>query len=267
MSAVSRSICRDVGPNELATKIGDGFDVRSLGLTYQTGHVVKEHSHAWAQLVYAKSGLMSVETGGNVWFVPPTKAVWIPPRAVHRIEFTGQVQMRTLYISPARAMLCRKEVETIGVSALLSQLIQHIQAQEMLDPAIPEHDHLASVLMDLIASAPALDMVLPQPVDNRANQLARLIRENPAQKSDLSHLSNQVGASLRTMQRCFRAETGLSLDAWRQKSRLIHALAHLTDGASVTDAALECGYESTSAFIVVFKKHFGVTPGRLAKVS
>lgn len=249
----------------MASADGDGFDVRSLGLTYREGHVVKEHTHPWAQLVYAKSGLMSVESDDQVWYVPPTKAVWIPPRTIHRIEFRGQVQMRTLYISPVRAGQSRSKVATLGVSKLLSHLIQHIQKLEMLDPSVPEQYHLALVLMDLIANAPVLDMVLPQPLDDRAVHLASLIRENPSDKSGLGTLSTQVGASLRTMQRCFRAETGLALDSWRQKSRLIHSLADLAAGASVTGAAMECGYESTSAFIFAFKKHFGVTPGRFAE--
>jgi AraC-like DNA-binding protein len=30
----------------------------------------------------------------------------------------------------------------------------------------------------------------------------------------------------------------------------------------VTAAALDCGYESPSAFITAFKRQFGVTPGR-----
>jgi AraC-like DNA-binding protein len=44
--------------------------------------------------------------------------------------------------------------------------------------------------------------------------------------------------------------------------RLINAVGYLCNGANVTDAALACGYNSTSAFIAAFKKQFGVTPGR-----
>jgi AraC-like DNA-binding protein len=35
----------------------------------------------------------------------------------------------------------------------------------------------------------------------------------------------------------------------------------LAEGKSVTDAALDSGYASLSAFIAAFKKTFGYTPG------
>jgi AraC-like DNA-binding protein len=37
----------------------------------------------------------------------------------------------------------------------------------------------------------------------------------------------------------------------------------LAQGKSVTDAALDTGYASVSAFIAAFKQTFGYTPGRL----
>jgi AraC-like DNA-binding protein len=44
---------------------------------------------------------------------------------------------------------------------------------------------------------------------------------------------------------------------------LLHGAAALGEGKSVTEAGLEAGYSSTSAFIAAFRKHFGVTPSRL----
>ena len=75
-------------------------------------------------------------------------------------------------------------------------------------------------------------------------------------------LALDAGASLRTLQRLFPSQTGLALDAWRQKARLIQAVADLSAGAPVTTTAMDCGYDSVSAFIAAFKRQFGVTPGR-----
>lgn len=63
--------------------------------------------------------------------------------------------------------------------------------------------------------------------------------------------------------RLFQRETGLSFRGWRQRMRLLSSLQALEQGQSVTQAALGCGYESTSAFIVAFKGLFGATPGEL----
>ena len=75
-------------------------------------------------------------------------------------------------------------------------------------------------------------------------------------------IARAAGSSLRTLQRIFPRETGLSLDAWRQKARMIHAAARLSSGESVTAVALDCGYDSVSAFISAFQRQFGQTPGR-----
>ena len=42
-------------------------------------------------------------------------------------------------------------------------------------------------------------------------------------------------------------------------------MTEIEQGQSVTAVALDCGYNSVSAFISAFKKHFGSTPGAIAK--
>jgi AraC-like DNA-binding protein/mannose-6-phosphate isomerase-like protein (cupin superfamily) len=246
----------------VAVTAHDGFDVRSLAVTYRDGHVLDAHRHRWAQLVYARSGVMQVAADGRVWFVPSTRAIWIPPGVMHEIVMRGEVAMRTLYIDADRAGGAR-ELAALEVTPLLGELIVHIVSIGMLDPTRAEHDRLAGVLMDLIGSARALDLVLPLPRDVRARKLAQLLRADPADKRDLETLAASCGASLRTLQRCFADETGMTIEAWRQKMRLAHAAAALAQGASVTGAALDCGYESPSAFIAAFRRQFGTTPGTL----
>ncbi len=241
---------------------GDGFDVRSLAITYRDGFLMGVHTHPWAQLIYARSGVMNVAVEGLVWFVPPTRAIWIPPRTPHRIGVKGEVALRTLYIAGERAGGVKLGVEAFEVSPLLSEMILHILSKQMLDPRLPEHDRLAAVLVDLIDAAPRIDLALPLPRDERAMRLADRLRVDPSEKRDLEDLAAEAGASLRTLQRCFADETGFTIDAWRQKARLVHAAAALAGGASVTSAAMDCGYDSPSAFIAAFRKQFGVTPGK-----
>lgn len=243
--------------------VGDGFDVRSLACTYRDGHLLGAHTHPWAQLVYARSGVMQVDAEGRVWFVPPTRAVWIPRGVSHEIAIRGEVALRTLYISAERAGATRS-LTALEVAPLLGELIAHIVNVGMLDPLQPAHDRLAAVLMDLISAAPAVDLMLPLPRDPRARRLADRLRAEPADRGDLGTLATASGASLRTLQRCFADETGLTIEAWRQKARLVRAATELAQGASVTNAALDCGYDSLSAFIHAFRRQFAVTPGAFA---
>ena len=93
--------------------------------------------------------------------------------------------------------------------------------------------------------------------------MAETLREEPASQAGLAELAHASGASPRTIQRLFLAETGLPFAQWRQRLRLLHGAASLGAGKSVTESALDAGYSGTSAFIAAFRKHFGFTPSRL----
>ena len=53
----------------------------------------------------------------------------------------------------------------------------------------------------------------------------------------------------------------MTFPQWRTQSRLYHALRLLADDTPVTAVAHRCGWSSSSAFIDVFRRSFGYTPG------
>lgn len=248
-----------------AASRADPLDVRSLSLTYRDGYRVGWHRHDWAQLIYARSGMMRVIAEGRIWLAPPTRAIWIPVGVEHEFSIRGEVAFRTLYVTAERAAGVTREIGSLEVGPLLGALILHILSLEMLDPQVPSHDRLTGVLIDLINAAPPIDLMLPLPRDARAKGLAQHFQDHPSDGSDLPRLAPMVGASVRTLQRAFLAETGMTIDLWRQKARLVAATASLSRGSSVTVTALDCGYDSPSAFIAAFKRQFGMTPRQFAR--
>ena len=244
------------------SETGDGFWVRSLAETYRAGGHIPRHDHPWGQLAYATRGVLRVMTPEAVWIAPPTRAIWLPPYRPHEIFMQGETAMRTLYIDPISAEPLPKSEAVLEVAPLLRELILHILGIGMLGPGDPAHERLTGLLIDLLIAAPRQDLALPLPRDHRALTLAERLRMEPGESASLAEMARDAGASLRTLQRLFPAETGLTLEAWRQKARLIAAVALLANGAAVTTTALDCGYDSPSAFITAFKRQFGVTPGR-----
>ena len=71
-----------------------------------------------------------------------------------------------------------------------------------------------------------------------------------------------VGATGRTLARHFRLETGMTFGQWRQQIRILEALKRLGSKEPVTTVAIDLGYDSPSAFISMFKKALGKTPGQ-----
>jgi AraC-like DNA-binding protein len=92
--------------------------------------------------------------------------------------------------------------------------------------------------------------------------VADWLRRNPDAPGLLKQVARRTGASVRTVERLFRAETGMTFGKWRQQLRLLHALRELASGRPVTAVALEVGYDSPSAFIAMFRSALGTTPTR-----
>ena len=238
--------------------------IRCLAATYYGGYHIAPHRHVWGQLIYAAAGLMRVRAGGTLWIVPPARAVWVPAGAEHEIRALGDFAMRTLYFPAAMVAHLPDECCALEVPPLLRELVLELVERCPVDEADEPGMRLAAVAIDRIAEARTLPLQLPLPRDARALRLAEALRENPSSQADLAALARAAGASPRTIQRLFLAETGLPFVQWRQRLRLLHGAAALGEGKSVTEAGLEAGYSGTSAFIAAFRKHFGVTPSRLS---
>jgi AraC-like DNA-binding protein len=237
--------------------------IRCLAATYYGGYHIAPHQHVWGQLIYAAAGLMRVRAGGMLWIVPPARAVWVPAGAEHEIRALGDFAMRTLYFPAPMVAHLSPECCALDVPPLLRELVLELVERCPIDDADEASMRLTTTAIDQIALARTLPLQLPLPRDPRAQRLADALREDPANAADLAELARAAGASPRTIQRLFLAETGLPFTQWRQRLRLLHGAAALGEGKSVTEAGLEAGYAGTSAFIAAFRKHFGVTPSRL----
>jgi AraC-like DNA-binding protein len=240
----------------------DGYPIRGLAQTFPDGAVLDAHTHPWGQLVYAVSGVMQVTTPQAAWLVPPTRAIWVPADVPHEIRMRGRVAMRTLYFAPAeddpRLAACR----ALEVAPLLRELILHIVGIQMLDLGDGVQQRLGGLLLDLLAADATAPTSLPLPQDPRARAFAEAILADPGSPATLDRLARGSGASLRTLQRLFVRDTGLTLEAWRGRTRLQQGVVSLAAGASVTRTALDAGYQSPSAFIAAFRRAYGVTPAR-----
>jgi len=238
--------------------------VRTNPLTMLHDHISAAHAHVWDQLTYAASGVMRVHTESATWLVPPHRAVWLPAGVRHTEEMHAPVSVRTLYLAPKLAKGLPREVCMVNIPALMRELILHISRIGVLDRKKPADAHLISVLLDELVGAPDVPLQLPMPRDDRAKRVAAFLQESPDDDASVAELSRRAGASRRTIERLFLAEAKMTVGEWRRRLRLLHGVRLLAGGESVTNAAIDAGYASTSAFIAAFKRTFGVTPSRYA---
>jgi AraC-like DNA-binding protein len=210
---------------------------------------------------------MRVETSTGSWLVPAHCAVWVPHSVEHSEQLYAGVSVRTLYFKRNLTRSLAKSCRMVNVSALLRELILKVSRIGVLDRRVPSQARLASVLLDELGTLTETPLQLPLPRDSRALRFAALIEQLPSEDASVAQLARRVGASRRTLERLFLAETKMSVGEWRRRLRLLHAVRLLASGRAVTEVALEAGYSSVSAFIAVFRKKFGTTPSRYSTIA
>lgn len=222
------------------------------------------HQHDWVQFSYAISGVLGVHTAEGSFFAPPQWGVWIPAGLEHEVVTSTRAEMRSLYVRSEDSRWAPERCRVLEVTPLARELIKSFCQLPLEYPEGPTPEaRMVRVLLDQLAGLPEVGFSLPLPRQPRLLALCNELIERPDQAVFLSDWAQRMGTSEKTLMRLFQRETGLSFRGWRQRSRLLSSLGRLEEGESVTQAALSCGYDSTSAFIAAFKSLFGMTPGEL----
>lgn len=91
---------------------------------------------------------------------------------------------------------------------------------------------------------------------------------NQAVKANWSvkKLAKQCGISVRTLERHFQVETGLSPQKWLNNERQCRAIELLRDGSTIKETADVLGYKTQHALSRAFKKYYGVPPKRHSEI-
>src|SRR6202046_1327126 len=229
-------------------------EIAGVSADLKDRHADPEHSHPEDQLLFASEGVMTVDTKQGVWVVPPSRAVWIPAETFHSVAISGRVSMRTLYFVPKLCRSLPRKCFVMNVSSLLEELILHACTFQKLNRRAPRERRIIEILVDQLKAVESVPLQLPHPSDSRTKRVVKMLFANPGDQRTLEKLCSNSGASKRTIQRLFLRETKMTFNKWRQQFRLLHAMQRLAAGEKVTAAALEAGYNSTSALLSMFRQ-------------
>ncbi|PHV21605.1 AraC family transcriptional regulator [Janthinobacterium sp. BJB446] len=235
--------------------------LRAMRIVQPQERVTAAHRHASGQLFGAMRGLLSVAADSGQWVVPASHCVWMPPHHVHALRSHGPFAGWSVYVDEASCGSLPAAPCVMRVSGLLREAVGRACAWEggALDT---RQARVAGVILDEIAAAPHEAFGLPLPTDPRLLRVARAVLDDLADEQGVEALAAWAGVSPRTLARRFMIETGFAPSAWRQRARILRALELLAAGRPVTTIALDLGYDTVSAFIAMFKRVMGVTPGR-----
>jgi AraC-like DNA-binding protein len=251
-------------PSDAAFTIDPNKPVLSHGRSMQAEVSIEPHSHPRGQLLWAQQGVLRVTGEEAVWVVPSTHAMWIPSGISHQVSSETNTQIRNIYIDPS--YIVRKNEKTI-VMVTMTPLMQEIilrLTNENNNLTEVRRKRIGLVAIDELEELESTHLYIHSGRDPRLQRLVSHIVQHPQKTFSLANLSKLAGASVRTIERLFKAETGMTFRQWRSRFRLMNALVQLAEGSSSTSVAHELGYKSVSSFINAFKVQFGCTPQEYA---
>ncbi len=234
--------------------------LRSYVEGYPLGGRIPRHSHDRDQLALISESAAVVETDTVYVVHPLLKGLWLPAGIEHSIYSPRRFYLHALYFEPG-TLRTDSDPQVLGLDNLARELILFLCATPRASERGTRHAHALALLEEILPAAKPESFSLPRPRHERARKLADWFASNPSDARAVEIVAAEIGgASLRTFERMFAEETGLSLAAWRRQSRLLTSLSLLAQGKSIGEVAHAVGYESAAAFSTAFKQCFGVSP-------
>jgi AraC-like DNA-binding protein len=223
------------------------------------------HSHEWGQVIGVKSGVIALNIAEQRFLAPPGFAVWLPPGMEHSSYNRKPALFRRVNIAKSLCNGMPQQACLLNVSPIFHAIVEDCLARKMLEPKTKADLRLCWVLIDQLRQMPVEQTYLPTSTDKFLAPILQELERNPSDNTSLAVWAIRVYTTERTLSRRCQQELGMSFSEWRQRLRFLHAISLLEKGHTVQEVALEVGYSSASAFIVMFQQISGTTPERFRR--
>lgn len=104
-------------------------------------------------------------------------------------------------------------------------------------------------------------------IDERVEKLIQVIQEGRYFNYSIKEIAQQCHLSEGRMAHLFKEEVGVSLMSYIQLMQLEYVYKEVINGKSITEAALEAGFYSSSHFAYVCKKITGISISKVMKIA
>ncbi|MCG9596340.1 helix-turn-helix transcriptional regulator [Vibrio sp. Isolate25] len=220
------------------------------------------HKHYRGQLLCIDEGLIQVKTDEGTWILPPHRAGWIPPNAMHSVYFCGSLKGRSLLFTPEVCGQFPIRPCVIEMSDVLKVLSIRVSTWSKTEDLSSKCTRILSVISDEVGNSPHESLYFPLPKDPRLQKITQAILIDPNSKHSIEYWASIGAVSSRTLRRLIRSELNISFSEWRQQILLIHSLEMMARGVSVGEVAYALGYSTPSNFIAMFRRVYGESPTR-----
>lgn len=220
------------------------------------------HTHRWGQLIFVEGNVLQIDVEGKRLLTPAAFPVWIPPQREHASYNHKHARLLTFNIAAALCDGMPTQPCLIQAGPIVKAIVDDFAVRQLHLPQSEADMRLCEVVRDQLLLAPTQESYLPRSTDKYLAPILQALENHPGDTTTIAQWAQRVYTTERTLARRCQAQLGMSLSEWRQRLRFLHAVSLLEQGRSVQDIALELGYSSASALIVMFQQQAGTTPER-----
>lgn len=237
------------------------FVLHEKGSAFHTS----SHAQPLGRLLFAEKGVLHIRAAGKQLLVPACYCAWIPAKMEHEIwSGTNEHVIRNVYFeSDFCANAAFHTLAVFNGSRLFCEMIRHTERWH----SNPDEDiyelSFATVLRQMMPDEmkKTFTVALPTSADTSFQQAIEYIHANFAASITIADLLPIGNFSLRTLQRLFIRETGLSFSSYLKITRIIKAVELLSSSnMRSSEVAWEVGYSSIPTFNNTFREVTGYKP-------
>ena len=238
------------------------YHIENAGRSFQ----IPVHWHDEFEIIYVKSGLLTVSISGESYIGKAGDAFVVSPGNLHLMgSQTGTVDYFTFlfplkYISfRTDDMLDDKLLEPLNSGHLMINPRVKDSAKELceqlIDIYMAENDETESKITAQIKTNDTSGRNIVE------KEMVSYIQQNFTGKISLKEFGEQFHLSEKYISRYFKEHFHITLSQYITYLRLENAKQLLQDtDLSVTETAMQSGYQNVSYFIRSFKKTYGISP-------
>ena len=242
------------------------------------------HVHRTYELYYMINGEREYFIEDRFFTVREGDLVLIPKKVMHRTSGTGGLRFLLhftdafleKYFTDATLKPMLQDVpfifrpdsaDTDHILYILNTMLSEYN-RAMKDQTPQSEQLLSGYLYQLLFTmAYANNTYAPQNTsDNRITQIIQYISENYNHINDIEQIAEHFFISKYHLCRYFQKNLGISLVSYLNTIKIKEACKLIKSGCtSMTQVAIQCGFNSSSYFCKVFKKEKGISPSEYKK--
>ncbi|WP_408582866.1 AraC family transcriptional regulator [Myroides odoratimimus] len=222
------------------------------------------HHHKKAQLVYVESGYQHLHVESCQFLLPQNHVAYIPSNMPHKTTHASEhISLHTLYFDVDDLPPFYDELYLFSIPSVLREMIMYTEKWSMnMEYEESEQTFLRAILLELPSFVQnAVPLITPVPRTNALLEATAYIHKHYRSTITIDELAQLSFMSIRTLERQFKKETGISIAKYIQMARIIKSIELLSEGQyTINEIALLVGYNSAQSYSNVFTKLMGQRP-------